>query len=89
MFRQEAAEITKSGDGNLGIAESERRARGGVEHPRRDDNAGALLALDKDNVSPAAPLRIKYPDRAAMERVPPIVDRRFLTDTSRITPQWP
>jgi hypothetical protein len=59
MLQQETAEITKSGDRDLRRARGERRAHGGVEHPRRYDNADALLALNEDDISPAAPLGIK------------------------------
>jgi hypothetical protein len=59
MLQQETAELTKSGDRDLGGARGERRARSGVEHPRGYDNAHAPLALNEDDISPTAPLGIK------------------------------
>jgi hypothetical protein len=59
MFQQKPAEITESGDRDLGLTDGQCRARGGIQHPRRDDYAGAMLALNEDDISPAAPLRIE------------------------------
>ena len=59
MFQQKPIEITKSGDRDLGLTDGQRRARGGIQHPRRDDYAGAMLALNEDDISPTAPLRIE------------------------------
>jgi hypothetical protein len=59
MFQQKPIEITKSGDRDLGLTDGQRRARGAIQHPRRDDYAGAMLALNEDDISPTAPLRIE------------------------------
>ena len=60
MLQQKPAEITKSGDRDLGLTDGQRRARSGIQHPRRDDYyAGAMLALNEDDISPTAPLRIE------------------------------
>jgi hypothetical protein len=88
MFKQESAEITKGGDRDLGLAKGQCCAGGGIQHPRRHDDAGALLALDEDYIGPASPLGIKQSDGTTMESVPPIVDGHFLSDTGRITPRW-
>ena len=89
MFKQESAEITKGGDRDLGLAKGQCCAGGGIQHPRRHDDAGALLALDEDYIGPTSPLGIKQSDGTTMESVPPIVDGHFLSDTGRITPRWP
>ena len=52
MFQQKPVEITKSGDRDLGLTDGQRRARGAIQHPRRDDYAGAMLALNEDDISP-------------------------------------
>jgi hypothetical protein len=59
MFQQKPAKITESGDRDLGLTDGQRRARGGIQHPRRDDYADAMLALNEDDISPTAPLRIE------------------------------
>jgi hypothetical protein len=59
MFQQKPAKITESGDGDLGLTDGQRSARGGIKHPCRDDYAGAMLALNEDDISPTAPLRIE------------------------------
>ncbi|WP_035722760.1 hypothetical protein [Bradyrhizobium sp. ARR65] len=59
MFQQKPAEITESGDRDPGLTDTQRRARGGIQHPHRDDYAGAMLALNEDDISPTAPLRIE------------------------------
>jgi len=59
MFRQKPGEITKGANRHLGIAEGQHRAGSRIQHPRRHDNAGAALALDKNNISPAAPLTVE------------------------------
>src|SRR5215471_17829213 len=68
MFQQKPAEITKSGDRDLGLTDGQRRARSGIQHPRRDDYyAGAMLALNEDDISPTALLRIEQPDGTTIE----------------------
>ena len=89
MFQQEPVEITKSGDADLGSAEGQRRARRGIEHPRRHDDSCAVLALYEDDISPTPPLGVKSPDRTTIEGVPSIVDGHLRFDTGRITSRWP
>jgi hypothetical protein len=88
MFQQKPVEITKSGDRDLGLTDGQRRARSGIQHPRRDDYAGAMLALNEDDISPTALLRIEQPDGTTIESVPPIVDGHLLVDMGRITSRW-
>ena len=52
MFQQKPAEITQSGDRDLGLTDGQRRARGGILHPRRDNYAGAMLAFNEDDIAP-------------------------------------
>ena len=87
MLHQEPVEITKSGYGDPGTAEGQRRARRGIKHPRRYDHPCAMLALDEDDISPTPPLGVKSPDRTAIEGVPSIVDGHLRFDTGRITPR--
>jgi hypothetical protein len=59
MLRQEPSEITKSGGRDVGIAKGQHCAGGGIQHPRRHHNTGAVFALDENDVSPTTLLRIK------------------------------
>jgi hypothetical protein len=59
MFQQKPVEITKGRDSNLGLTDGQRRARGAIQHPRRDDYASAMLTLNEDDISPTALLRIE------------------------------
>jgi len=59
MFQQKPVQITQCGNRDLGLTAGQRRARGGIQHPRRDDYAGTMLALNQDDITPTAPLRIE------------------------------
>jgi hypothetical protein len=43
----------------VGIAKGQHCAGGGIQHPRRHHNTGAVFALDENDVSPTTLLRIK------------------------------
>jgi hypothetical protein len=61
-------------------------AVGGVEHPSRHHCHNARGYLDMENLTVCPTLAVVPPQRAPIQRMPPIVDDDFILDMGRMTP---
>jgi hypothetical protein len=86
---QQPIEVGKACDVDCRRAKGHRRANTGIKHPRGDDDRHARFRLDDGNLSAGPPLSVQLPDRAAMQRVPAVVDLHIPVDMGRMDPQWP
>jgi hypothetical protein len=86
---QQLLEVQQRPKGNPGSTQRHACARRRIQHPRCNSrhDTGRDLYVNDDPAS--ALLAVEPPDRAAVQRMPPVVDCDFLPDMGRMSGDWP
>ena len=85
---QQLLEVQQCQKGNPGSTQRHACARRRIQHPRCNSrhDTGRDLYVNDDPAS--ALLAVEPPDRAAVQRMPPVVDCDFLPDMGRMSGDW-
>jgi hypothetical protein len=84
---QQPIEVGQAGDVDRRGAKGHHRANAGIKHPAGDDDRYAWIGLNNGNVSARAPFGVQFPELAAMQRMPAVMNLHFLDDMGRMNPQ--